>query len=494
MSVGRRVVRDDLHWGDTLERAAGLDIPPGQRVDRDRFNLGKKWRLDVAVQQARDDGDRCPGAPLRRVDDEAGIGDHAAGARAARDQDALRQPDVGGDINPVVDLLLRAEGFRHLDDVIGGASQRGRDVVQPAHLVAAAVGQRGIGRRRDAVRTVVLRRDPLIVRHNQIPVPPPEVAHAQRDILAQLVLQARRELPVVSADRPRVVAQARLGDRGAEVGILNRGALAVRAEIDEIALRQEIAVQVAPHPSGTRPGAPRGIGPARKNVDVRPFQVLADARFHGRLAVAKQVVRATKPRTDVLPVWDVVDRVEPGVARRHQRARIQLVHGHIHILVIVPHAVVERQTLHRPLILAEHAHVRLHRLLECLRDRVHRHLTRLAIQELQRHAVRAELERVEVARVVEGESRFCRMRAGDVGHRDARVVLIAVVEPNGLAPLPPREAGAVLRVRILVPRCNSLITCMAQRPGPPLDEVPLGERGAGLEQQPARHRGAPRHL
>jgi len=57
--------------------------------------------------------------PLRRIDDEAIVGDDVARARPAGDQDASRQPKVSGEIDTGVDLKALIEVARLAQDIVG---------------------------------------------------------------------------------------------------------------------------------------------------------------------------------------------------------------------------------------------------------------------------------------------------------------------------------------------------------------------------------------
>ena len=78
------------------------------------------------------------------------------------------------------------------------------------------------------------------------------------------------------------------------------------------------------------------------HVDVRAFEILAEARFHCGLAVREQVVRQPDPWTEIFPIRDVVHRIEDHVPVRNQRTWRELVGRDFHILKVVAHAVKRR--------------------------------------------------------------------------------------------------------------------------------------------------------
>src|SRR5204863_9726187 len=69
-----------------------------------------------------------------------------------------------------------------------------------------------------------------------------------------------------------------------------------------------------------------------------------------RLPVAEDVERRGDAWVDVLPAWHTPDLVV--AARRHEGAGSQILCGNERVEVVVSEAQIERQSLHRPLILA----------------------------------------------------------------------------------------------------------------------------------------------
>jgi chloramphenicol 3-O-phosphotransferase len=74
------------------------------------------------------------------------------------------------------------------DQIVDFAEQRRREVVEAAHLIAAAAGEPAIGRRREAIRVVVRRNHKLIVGGDEVTVPRAEITDVQSRALPQLVL------------------------------------------------------------------------------------------------------------------------------------------------------------------------------------------------------------------------------------------------------------------------------------------------------------------
>ena len=99
------------------------------------------------------------------------------------------QPGVDREVDAVEDLLRIAEVRRPGHDVVDETEAARRDVVEPADLLPG-VRQPWVGRRRDAVRLEVARRNGQVVGDQEVAVPRPEVAEVDRQALAQLVLDA----------------------------------------------------------------------------------------------------------------------------------------------------------------------------------------------------------------------------------------------------------------------------------------------------------------
>ena len=178
----------DLGPGQALIRGARLDTPPRPGIDAEHLHLRLEWRRDLAVEQL-----------LRRVDDEAVVRRHVTRAGSALEDGAVGQAKIDAEVDAVVDLGLFAVVVRQRDDVVLRHDPVG--IVEAAHLIAAAIRQAGIDRRRHAVRRVVGRRDVLVVRREEVAVPAAEVSGVHRHARQQLMLNRRRRLPVVAARR-----------------------------------------------------------------------------------------------------------------------------------------------------------------------------------------------------------------------------------------------------------------------------------------------------
>src|SRR5258706_11544050 len=135
-----------------------------------------------------------------------------------------------------------------------------------------------------------------------------------RDVPVGVALAVAREDGWVDLDGIRVVL--------AEVLIADRPALAIRGKVTQVAVRDVVAVGVAPATKAVRDG------PRNRTGDVSGDVVRAELRdisAGGELqrgpAVAEQVVRHSKSWVDVLPAWPVVNRIvlpraAPGGGRR----------------------------------------------------------------------------------------------------------------------------------------------------------------------------------
>ena len=150
---------------------------------------------------------------------------------------------VGRDVDPVehlAPLAARLVDGRH-QVVRGQPELRRRDVVEPADLIAAPVGQPRVLRGRHAVRREIGGADVEVVGGREMTLRAPVIRDLGRDARQQRVRHRRRDLPVVAA-----VIEA--GDR---LGIVARCdvhlAEARVAERPELAhLRNAVAVQVLP--------------------------------------------------------------------------------------------------------------------------------------------------------------------------------------------------------------------------------------------------------
>src|SRR4029079_2030587 len=134
----------------------------------------------------------------------------------------------------------------------------------------------------------------------------------------ELVLHARRELPVVTTVAPaearvvverghrRWLAKVETGNRAAEIAA--RCAKVLLLQIEQIAIGIEVGVRVGPGPR-------HSVGDAGWIAGVHDTQhVLADAYLQCGLAIAEKIVGLAETWGDVLDA-------DPGDARKRQVAR-----------------------------------------------------------------------------------------------------------------------------------------------------------------------------
>src|SRR5688500_784720 len=138
------------------------------------------------------------------------------------EQHAAAGPGIDREVEavPVLDLLPDVIGKRH--QVADLTEARAVEIEQRADRLTTAAGQTGVARSDDAERAVVGRGDERVVGHREVAVDATEVADIDADAGEQLVLDAGRELPVVTALAPadedvRIVGGAR--DRLAEAQV-----------------------------------------------------------------------------------------------------------------------------------------------------------------------------------------------------------------------------------------------------------------------------------
>ena len=174
-----------------------------------------------------------------------------------------------------------------------------------------------------------------VVDHREVAVPATEVADLHANPRHQLVLDACLELPVV---RPLVPSMEhrrighRAGDRLAEPRVAHGPALPVRQRIQEIALRDVVAVDAQPATVVPRSGHQVGHRVDRiAQVRVVAGQTLgqdvaAQVDLEGRLPAAEQVVDGPEPWGNVVPAQVIVCRkrdVPIGHERRRPRCAAQ---------------------------------------------------------------------------------------------------------------------------------------------------------------------------
>src|SRR5262249_17467311 len=109
-----------------LQRGAGLQIPERQRVRARHLQFFREWRRVVAELD-------------RRVDDDALVSG-SANVEAPLQQSTPSKPAVEGDIDAVVDFLLRSIVRRLRHQIVDETEFRRLDVPQVADLIPTASG------------------------------------------------------------------------------------------------------------------------------------------------------------------------------------------------------------------------------------------------------------------------------------------------------------------------------------------------------------------
>ena len=130
--------------------------------------------------------------------------------------------------------------------------------------------------------------------------------------------------------------------------------------VRQVAVRHEVAVRIGPGARDAQRGKrPAAAGRAQRRVRVgpvvrhaRPFQVLADVRLDGRLAVAEDVPRHAHARRDVLVRVDAFGARDMD-RRRQERRRPFRLFGIPARRTIEPQRALQGQAVVRPLILRE---------------------------------------------------------------------------------------------------------------------------------------------
>src|SRR4029453_12398996 len=89
-----------------------------------------------------------------------------------------------------------------------------------------------------------------VVGHAEVPVPAAEVADVHRHARHHFALHANTELPVVAAhapaEQPLWIEAETVGVRRAETGVGHRRALTVGSNVRQIALWDEVVVEIEP--------------------------------------------------------------------------------------------------------------------------------------------------------------------------------------------------------------------------------------------------------
>src|SRR5712691_7511566 len=245
------------------------NILPGKRereIERDWNDsvrlvlcLPLERRHDAAVQQF-----------LRGIDDEASIAHRSSRIEASVQPDAPRKAGVDRDTDEVVAARERPVLLRQRHIVLHLTVLRPVDIGEIAHLVAAPTGELRILRGGDAIGRVVrgpyrevVRRADLAAERAAKGVPEIAavvvvVAAGDPDVGSQLMLSLGCDVPVgvplavaredgrVDLDGIRVVL--------AEVLIADRRAFAIRPKVTQVAVRDVVAVGVAPTTKAVRDG------------------------------------------------------------------------------------------------------------------------------------------------------------------------------------------------------------------------------------------------
>ena len=210
------------------------------------------------------------------------------------------------------------------------------------------MGVRGPG---DAIRGEVGGTERLVVGHHEVPIPGAEIRDAQREARTQLVLERGRALPVVAAmseARERIGAQPCLIGRQAELGVRERPAFSVRRGKHEIAVGNEVGVRIGPGAVGAVHLLIRRV-PELREVRSDERHVSTERHLGRGLSVAEQVIRCTKPWTQVLVVRQVLRlRVRSRGHEDPGRSRLLRIPG---VEVVEASAEIERDPLQRPLVL-----------------------------------------------------------------------------------------------------------------------------------------------
>ena len=225
----------------------------GSVYDAEELVLRRPAALEVAHLQRAETRQRRR-QEFRQLLDEIAVVEHLLPERhAAVRRDAGGQPRRARDVEPVPVLVLVTIVRRERGEVAQcvaerAALQHGVDVVVGQRL--ARQRQPWIGRHREVVRRVVSGRRRGVVGDEETAVDPTIVRDAGRQSRRELLLNARRELPVPrpvipAAQRGRILHKH--GNRAAEVRRQIRTALAVAQrcrDLCEIAVGDVVVVCV----------------------------------------------------------------------------------------------------------------------------------------------------------------------------------------------------------------------------------------------------------
>ena len=267
-----------------------------------------------------------------------------------------------------------------------------------------------------------------IVERLERAVPRAEIGDREAHVRPQLVLDRDIALPVVVLQveaSARVVCKTRIAFPDlTERAVVPRSALAVGHGVPEIAVGDEIPVRIGPAHRRARGLIRHGEVHADARVALR---IPAQRHLERRLAGAKQVVGGAHPRAEIFPAGRVLDFRE--IARRHVRARRQVGFRDQHVIHGVPHAQVQRQPPHGPLILRVEPILR-SRLIRSVWPRVDRDRHRQLVSEGIRDGLIDEpgvvVALTALAELVQIGTGLEVMCPGDVGHRDPFVRTVVV--------------------------------------------------------------------
>ena len=241
---------------------------------------------------------------------------------------------------PVVARRPELGGTR--DEVVGPAEQRRRDVIEVVDDISTRPRQPRVCRHRNAVAVVVGRRHRTVVGHGErggqrgrcrhrvgvderIEIPT-VVSGFHRDAREDFLLHRDAELPVAGT-HARAFQQVRIVGGGRrhqlpEVQVGGRPALPVGGRVQQIAVRDVVAVRIVPGPGRLRRHTTAEL-PARRiglDEDARPLRrihVGAGVDLQRRLPVAEHIHRHSTAIGDVVVSLDDVLLGEND-GRRHK--------------------------------------------------------------------------------------------------------------------------------------------------------------------------------
>ena len=497
----RQILVDQAHHGIAGQRVAAVELDlrvrrHGRRVaarapavDRGRGVRDRNRADPRHVGRSGDAGkiDVGPDDEPRRVDVEADVLQNAPRVDAAAEAEPRCEAGIDGEPHEVGHLPLVAEIRRRADQVVHLAELVRVDVVEPAHVEAAAARQPRIARRRHAVGAEVGRRHGEVVGHQEVAEPVPVVAGRDRHGRSELPLHLGGHVPVVGADAESLQHLVRIARRDAgppEVLVLIGTALAVGGRAPQVALRDVVLVEVVPrarHLVHRRDDRVVLAG----DVDAGLPRVPADRDLQRHAAVAVDVVGGAHARIEVGPRRHVGDAVEPPLRQPAERVRGDRLRRHVGVEVLEARAEVEREATNRPLILRVEPEVGPHPVLERVRRRVLREADGDAVVERVGHVVVVRRPELPEPALLVVHPDLERMRAGHVRDREPLAVPPLLVRIVGRDPRVVAHAGRLLED-------GDVAGLHAGRAE--LRPVVDGERRRAVEEQPVGHGRAPRRL